>query len=56
MIFPWEIAPSGCYPSYDYVTHLERLHACLAFAIKVGHTSRASELADQILDIICPTP
>ncbi len=44
------MAPAYCYPQYETLIEMERLHACLAFAITIGNHERASELADYILD------
>lgn len=55
MIAPWQLAIVGCFPAYDYMLYMQNLHESLFFAITVGNDVRASELADQILDLVCPT-
>lgn len=56
MMPPWQLVLVGCFPAYDYMMYMQNLHESLSFAMKVGNYSRASELSDQILDLVCPTP
>lgn len=44
------------YPDYERVVRMENLRWSLVFAFTAGHYERASELADEILDLVCPTP